>query len=164
MASPSPTASTTASPSPSATPTASASASSDIPAAARERSEKGAEAFVRYFFEQVNVAWQGPQPGLVQSLSQANCEFCTEVEETSVALSRDRSRYAQRAVSVSNFEPQTGAPNGQVFFQVVLTQHAAQVVDEDGTVVRTDKAGLGDSLVGVKWTRQGWRVVGVEVA
>ena len=54
MASPSPTASTTASPSPSAMPTPSASASSDIPAAAREKSEKGAEAFVRYFIEQVS--------------------------------------------------------------------------------------------------------------
>ncbi len=49
---------TSASPSPSASsPSPSASASVDIPAAARVKSDKGAEAFVRYFFDQVNTAW-----------------------------------------------------------------------------------------------------------
>ena len=49
-----------ASPSPSASspsPSASASPSVAIPAAARVKSDKGAEAFVRYFFDQVNAAW-----------------------------------------------------------------------------------------------------------
>ncbi len=56
---------TSASPSASASsPSPSASASVDIPAAARVKSDKGAEAFVRYFFDQVNTAWTnaGSQP------------------------------------------------------------------------------------------------------
>ena len=55
---------TSASPSPSASsPSPSASPSVDIPAAAREKSDKGAEAFVRYFFDQVNLAWTSAGPG-----------------------------------------------------------------------------------------------------
>ena len=46
----------------SSSPTSSPSPSVEIPAAAREKSEKGAEAFVRYFFDQVNVAWTKPEP------------------------------------------------------------------------------------------------------
>ena len=52
---------------PSASPssaTPSPSPSADIPAAARVKSDKGAEAFTRYFFDQVNEAWNdaGPRP------------------------------------------------------------------------------------------------------
>ena len=52
-----------ASPSPSvSSPSPSASPSVEIPAAARVKSEKGAEAFVRYFFDQVNAAWTDSEP------------------------------------------------------------------------------------------------------
>ena len=45
-------------------PSPSVSASVEVPAAAREKTEKGAEAFVRFFFEQVNQAWTDPDPML----------------------------------------------------------------------------------------------------
>ena len=35
------------------------SASVEVPAAAREKTEKGAEAFVRFFFDQVNAGLDG---------------------------------------------------------------------------------------------------------
>ena len=57
---PSPTPSGTvssASPSASGSGSPSPAESSDVPAAAREKTEEGAEAFVTYFFDQVNRGW-----------------------------------------------------------------------------------------------------------
>ena len=43
----------------------------DIPAAAREKTEKGAEAFVRYFFDQVNARMDYARRRLIEALSDA---------------------------------------------------------------------------------------------
>jgi hypothetical protein len=155
--------SASASPSPTS-PSPSASPSSAVPPAAREKSEAGAEAFVRYFFDQVNVAWTEPRPGLIASLSDPACEFCADVEQTSVDLAQQSERYNERAVSLGDVARRAGAPQDQYFFEVLVIQHAAEVVDQRGKVVRTDEAGQGASLVGVKWTQEGWRLLGVEVA
>jgi hypothetical protein len=154
-----------ASPSPSVpSPSPSASPSSAIPAAARVKSDKGAEAFVRYFFDQINASWMGPTPGLVGQVSDQNCQFCAEVEKTTLQLSRDGQRYRERPVSIGSVDPQSGAPANQVIFETVMTQHAANVVDESGRVVRTDEAGRGKSRIGITWTPSGWLMLGVEVA
>ncbi len=54
-------------------PSPSASASVDIPAAAREKSDKGAEAFVRYFFDQVNSRLDHPEPDLIEATATEKC-------------------------------------------------------------------------------------------
>ena len=65
------------SPSPSMTsPSPSVSATVEVPAAAREQTEKGAEAFVRFFFDEVNQAWTKPASGLVAGQSESGCQFC----------------------------------------------------------------------------------------
>ena len=58
-------------PSPSVTsPSPSVSASVEVPAAAREKTEKGAEAFVRFFCRRRSTrAWTSPDPGLIDGLS-----------------------------------------------------------------------------------------------
>ncbi|HWO50714.1 MAG TPA: DUF6318 family protein [Ornithinibacter sp.] len=156
---------TSASPSAStSSPAPSASASVDIPAAARVKSDKGAEAFVRYYFEQINAAWMRPEPGLIANLSDPKCEFCSQVEKTSVQLAKDGQRYRENPVSLGKLSGQTDAPANQVIFAGVITQHPASVVDSSGRVVSTDQAGRGKSRIGLKWTSSGWRMVGVEVA
>jgi hypothetical protein len=156
---------TSASPSPSvSSPSPSASASVEVPAAARVKSEKGAEAFVRYFFDQVNAAWMRPDPVLLEPLSDPKCQFCNEVEKTSRQLAQDGHRYSDSPVSLSQLKREPGAPVDQVIFKTVITQHAANVVDGSGRVISTDQAGRGESRIGVRWTAGGWRMVGVEVA
>src|SRR5918993_149978 len=78
----------------STSPSPSASPSSEIPAAAREKSETGAEAFTRFFFDQVNVAWTEPRPGLIGSLSDPDCQFCAKTEDRAAELERAEERYA----------------------------------------------------------------------
>jgi hypothetical protein len=160
MASPSPTASTTASPSPPATP--SGSASSGIPAAAREKSEKGAEAFVRYFFDQVNVAWTAPRPGVIESLADTSCQFCAKTAQRALELDAKGQRYATDPLNVGALESLKGAPAGDKYFSMRLTQNEAQVIDGFGAVVRTDARKTASFNVGVRWHEKGWKFLEME--
>ena len=162
LASPSPTASTTASPSPSATPTPSGSASSDIPATALEKSEKGAEAFVRYFFDQVNVAWTAPRPGVIESLADSSCRFCAKTARRAMELDAKGQRYATDPLNVGALESLKGAPAGDKYFSMRLTQNEAKVIDGSGAVVRTDARKTGSFNVGVRWHEMGWKFLEME--
>ena len=95
----------TASPTPSGTassssPSASGStspsptASSDVPAAAREKTEKGAEAFVSYFFDQSESALgPRPTPGLIESLQTPDASSCRSLAKTAADLEAKGQRY-----------------------------------------------------------------------
>ena len=68
----------------SSSPTASPSPSVEIPAAAREKSEKGAEAFVRYFFDQVECRLdEAPIRHSSRRSQRPDCEFCDKTEQHS---------------------------------------------------------------------------------
>ncbi len=83
---------TSASPSPSASsPSPSASASVDIPAAARVKSDKGAEAFVRYFFDQVNEGMDDARAHrLIDVNSDSGCKSCASLTETATQAAERR--------------------------------------------------------------------------
>ena len=91
------TPSASASESPSASPSPSTTPSGpDIPAAATKQTDAGAEAFVEYFFEQFNVAWTEPRPGLIASLSDPDCQFCAKAEASGAkTLPTTDERYVQ---------------------------------------------------------------------
>ncbi len=158
----------TATASPSETPTTSVtpspSESSSIPAAARKNTPEGAEAFVRYFFEQYNEAWTKPQVGLISSLSDPMCEFCAKAEDTSVTLSDRGDRYVQSPVSVRGTKWLAGAPEPEAYVFVDLLQNASDVVAKDGSVVHSDAMEPIPSNVAIAWGPGGWRVVAVEEA
>ncbi len=129
-----------ASPSPSASsPSPSASPSVAIPAAARVKSDKGAEAFVRYFFDQVNVAWTTPDPRAIESNSEEGCKSCASLATTAAELKSKGHKYASRPVTVADTKLVPGAPAGQKYFETDLQQHRVDVVDPSGRVVLTDE-------------------------
>jgi len=154
---------TSASPSASASsPSPSASASVDIPAAARVKSDKGAEAFVRYFFDQVNTAWTEPRPGLIAALSTGSCDFCATTEQAAQGLAEAGQKYSSKPVSVRGVDALAGAPSGQLYLYVDMVQNHADIVDAAGKVVATDKRKLIPSNVAVLWSDGAWQMHAVE--
>lgn len=151
----SPSASVTASPSP--------SASSTVPAAAREKSEKGAEAFVRFFFDELNRAWTTPAIGVVSALSDGGCQFCTKSEADARSLVDRGQRYSSKPVEVIRATAMTGAaPEGQIFLRTELRQNRSDVVDASGSVISTDAQKLVTLVSGVIWANGAWRMYEVE--
>jgi hypothetical protein len=153
-------ASPSASPSASATP--STSETSSIPAAAREKTPQGAEAFVQYFFSTYNDAWTLVRPGAIAALSHPECEFCRKAEDTTRTLASRGDRYNKPPVTVRKTQALSGAPEPQSYVYVDLVQNKSSVVAADGSTVHNDAKKAIPSNVVLTWTVEGWRVLAVE--
>ncbi|WP_367616051.1 DUF6318 family protein [Phycicoccus avicenniae] len=162
----SPSASPTASESPSDSPSPSPSPSetSDVPAAAREQTPEGAEAFASYYMDVLNQAMTSAEPDGPEALSADSCRFCGRALETVRQLSSDNQVYEEAPARLENLRPGGDAPQDQVFIRARLVQVGANVLDDDGEVVSTDQSGTAEVLVGVGWTDDGWRLLDVESA
>lgn len=135
-----------------------------VPQAARQRTPAGAEAFVRFYFTQLNVALMTANPEAIRSLSASGCRFCSQNMENAVEMATKGEHYASEPVALSDLRPAPGAPPGQMFISVRIVQSGAAVVSDAGAEIRRDDTASGESLVGVGWTATGWRLLDVEVA
>ena len=127
------TASGTSSSPPSSTPPATSSGTSDaaattttavqIPEAARAHTEAGAEAFVRFFMEQANAAWVQPNASLLPPLSDAGCLSCKDIQATALSLVNNGEHYLSDPVTVTAVTAFGGAPKGQQYVRLFMTQH-----------------------------------------
>lgn len=158
--SPSVTASS-ASPSASAPASPSPSASGDLPAAAREKTEKGAEAFVAHFFAQVNAAWMTAEPSHIRGNSEPECKSCAALAETATELQGQGRRYAAEPIDVRGITATSGAPQGQQFVQADLVQNEVDILDAKGSVVGTDKKADFQRTVALIWVGDRWLVYDV---
>jgi hypothetical protein len=142
-------------------PTPSQSPSVEIPAAAREKSEKGAEAFVRYFFDQVNAAWTTPDPILIEQLSDAGCKSCAALISTARDLKSKSQRYDSPPISIRSVAAVPGAPGSQQYIEAKLIQNATDVINADGAVVLSDRKSPFDRTVALRWRGGRWLVYDV---
>lgn len=133
---------TTAAPSTTASsPTATASPKTDpnIPAAARAHTIAGAEAFVRYFFERLNIAWTRPRAGILSPLCQTTAIACTQFERDANRLAQERHHYNGNPVTITfiGVLDATDANKFEVLANVV--QERRSEVDAAGKIYVTDK-------------------------
>ena len=142
---PPPTSSTTSSvsttrstpPSSSSTTASSATATVDIPVAARAQTPEGAEAFVKFFMDEVSRAWTKPIAGLIPPLGEPGCIACKSFEDTAKDLVAKSQRYESRPSTTLSANAVDGGPRRMV--HVVLQQHEVDIVDSAGNTVLTDK-------------------------
>ncbi len=149
----------TASPTTTAPPTASPTTDPNIPAAARAHTPAGAEAFVRYFYSQLNIAWGKPQAGLISGLSAMTCKTCAALEGSAVELASKRQHYAGEVFAV-----ETVGATGESEVLVTGEQPEGAVIDINGSVVRSKaKAEKAKFIVTLAWSPGGWRVLEMKV-
>ena len=110
----------------------------DLPPEARKHTPEGAEAFVRFYLDQINVAWTTPKAGIISRLSDPSCQSCASFEDTAAQLSKDGQRYAATPSTFTTVKAYGGAPAGQQLVRVVGTQHKVDIVNASGRVVKTD--------------------------
>lgn len=101
-----PVGSVTASGSPTASPSSSGPSSSGtgspraVPVAATKKTSAGAEAFARYYIDQVNQSWMVPDPSLLDGLATATCTTCVNFRDTATSVLRERQHYTSAPLSV----------------------------------------------------------------
>ncbi|WP_457253100.1 hypothetical protein [Pedococcus sp. P5_B7] len=110
-----------------------------IPEAARAHTEAGAEAFVRFFLEQVNVAWTRPQSGLLPPLGDSGCLSCKGFEMEATELVAEHHRYAKAPALFTKVTAFGGVTKeGRRRVRIIGVQQRVDIVDRSGKVVSTD--------------------------
>ncbi|MHB8185903.1 MAG: DUF6318 family protein [Dermatophilaceae bacterium] len=145
---------TTAAPS---TTTSSPTTDPNIPAAARAHTPAGAEAFVRYFYDQVNLAWATPKPGVLPRLCTASSKSCASFEATAVQLEAAGNHYDGLPVTTLSVTA-LDAPAGRQSVLYKGRQERRNVVDASGRVISTDEEKSVSFEAALEWTPAGWKV------
>jgi hypothetical protein len=135
----------------------------NIPAAARAHTPTGAEAFVRYFHDQLNVAWGQPRAGLLAPLSLPGCKTCRTAEDTAGSMVPKHQRMRGDTVRIESVNAGSREQNGDQTVVVTGAQLQTSVVDARGRKVRDIPADKLRLLATTRWTATGWRMSEIKV-
>jgi hypothetical protein len=141
---------------PSTTTTSATTSPVKLPPEATKHTEKGAEAFVRFYIDQLNEAWTRPDSKRLPPLSDPDCIACKSLQETAVSLAQKREKYASNPVTVTKVVPVGKSPKGIQLVRLFMDQHKVNVLDSSGKVVLTDQAKELSRTVGVTWKGDSW--------
>jgi Family of unknown function (DUF6318) len=174
--SPAPTTSATSDPSPSPTPTPSAvykpaDASGPaqnvpvpvLPEVARTETKEGLEAFAKYWFEQVNYAYETGNISGVEGLTSPNCEFCSNITSSLTTNYQEGRWLAGGHISVpaasTTFER---GPDGNYHVILQLQQETITYYQPGGGEFRTaTKPSNSGNVLLVGFESGTWRVNGL---
>ncbi len=123
---------------------------------------KGAEVFVRYFWDVFNYTYATGDTKLLRSISDSACKFCGSVANDVDSLSRRGARTEGALVTLHEVVAPPANPHQGFPVSSLVSQQAGKVVAADGTVEGQSPAQRRQrSDVRVRWVKDGWRMVGV---
>ena len=114
---------------------------------------------MRFYIDQLNLAWTSPRSGLLPPLSDPGCKSCAAFERTARGLVSAGHRYSTTPVSVTSVNAYGGAPAGEQLLRLRGVQNRDDIVDRSGRTVSTDRLEpiVWDVLLG--WEEGAWRVL-----
>ena len=148
------------SPTPIPTKSSSSPSATGMPAAAKVKSEAGAIAFVKYYFDQVAIAWTVPNPDALDGLSHEDCITCADYRENAASLQKAKERYRSAPATVVSLK-HMNSPSGHMQLEMRLRQNATQQLSLDGQVVKSFSQATGTFIVDLVWTQGGWKLWGI---
>lgn len=131
-----------------------------IPAAAREDSIEGAQAFVTYFVGLANDSWTRPDPSLLIPLTDPACKTCAAFIQTARDYQAAGRRYVGTPFEISNAQGTYWQP-GTATVHALGRQPAGAVVDSAGVTVQSVPAAEGGLVYRLAYDR-GWRVSSIK--
>lgn len=164
---PTPTASSN-SPSPSASassasPSASASTSSAVPAAARERTEAGAIAFLTFYFDVVNDGYQDPaKPPDLFAYADKDCVSCKKAQAHFAEYAKGGWSVKQDLLRVVGPSMATKATDPKVIINCTLEEAAVPLFKDGRPTKEATKASAGSRGVALKWVNDSWQIFDIE--
>lgn len=147
-------------------PTASAGTSSPgspspapLPAAAREHTPKGAEAFVRHFLAEYNRAVTTPAPGLLRPMSLPSCKTCAGLEDDVTALIKDGEKYLVAPVRIDAVTCVVCAPAEPTWIvDSWLFSRPAKIANSAGVVMQITESSSDLLDFSLQWKSGQWTV------
>jgi len=154
--------SSASSPTTTAPPTASPTTDPNIPVAARAHTPAGAEAFVRYFYYQLNVAWSTPKSGLVSVLSLPTCKTCANFEAEAKRSATKKERIIGESVVLDTVSTSDATNLAKLTVLAIGYQPKTVVVDTSGKTVETVQRERVRTLVTAQWGANGWLIAEIQ--
>jgi len=157
--------STTSSPTASTSRSGSSSPGVDpnIPAAARAHTQKGAEAFARYYVEQINSLNQHPEKGKLERLFKSSCGSCKNFAGSIDYLVDHDQHYTGPIFRILSVESGAENENGFADVFVAADQLPINIVSSSGAVVDTTKPLGGILVVALTWESRGWEITAAAI-
>ncbi|MCG7321127.1 DUF6318 family protein [Arsenicicoccus bolidensis] len=138
--------------------TATSAAAPTIPAAARAHTPEGAEAFTRYFIDQVNVAWTTPKTGLISALSLPTCKSCARLEQDARRLADAGARVASPMLEVNDTIPAEDNATKATIVVAQVTENPKATLQGDQTTQPTRRPTSSKRAFELTQRSDGWRV------
>ena len=135
----------------------------NIPAAARAHTPAGAEAFIRYFYSQLNVAWTAPRAGILSPLCQASAVACTANERTATRLAKEGHRYNGNPITVESIGTLDGASTNEIGVLANVVQERRSEIDPAGKTYVTDERKNLRLHFELLYTGQAWSVASTKL-
>ncbi|MDN5795203.1 MAG: DUF6318 family protein [Intrasporangium sp.] len=133
-----------------------------IPKEAQAETPKGAEAFVRFYFDQLNAAFREGDPGLVEGLTTQECIVCNAMLEGVKDVRAKQQRYDSDLITVKSASVMDFvSSNRRVLVQA--KQNPVRVLDAKGGIVETAPKGSGSYVVSLEHEGH-WRVTRLQEA
>jgi hypothetical protein len=149
---------TSAAPTPNSPTPATPTKDPNIPAAALAHTSAGAEAFVRYFYSQLNLAWSKPQAGLISRLSETTCKTCANFErEATKSVTKDE-RVVGQSIILGTVKTSDVTNPDKLTVVTIGHQPKTVVVNAKGNIVQELKQERVRTSVTVQWVDKAWRL------
>lgn len=133
-----------------------------IPKEARPETPEGAEAFVRFYFSQLNRAFRVADPSAVNGLAGDSCAICTSMLQGVKDVRSKQRHYASDLITVQSVRVMDFVSDSRrVLAQV--RQNEVRVLNPKGAVVQTIPAGSGSYVFTLNHLGH-WQVVRVQKA
>ena len=146
------------------TPTATG-ARANIPEAAMKNTNAGAEAFVRYYSDQLNLAYRKGSPAPIDGLGTKNCEFCNLFISELRAIEKRGTHYESRVHDLKIIGTGPAKRASDITVVTEITELDSRQVYSTGRVYKVDKGEPPLRLFEVvRWTADGWRLLEVSKA
>jgi hypothetical protein len=135
----------------------------ELPEAAKAETKEGLEAFARYWFAQLNFAYETGRIVGVESVTSPNCEFCSNITR-SLAKNYENERWlvGGRIETPSVTTAFEGHPDGQHQVIVQVRQAVISYYDASGKEFRapTPASDTGNVMV-IAFNSGSWQLLGL---
>lgn len=132
-----------------------------LPDAAKQKTTAGAIAFVKFYVDVINTAYQESRPGILEPLALSSCKTCDLWEQSVVTYSGKGQRADGPIYRNGGFyvaaDLLANTP-ASVHVGAKFASTIVRLVDAEGTVVKTESASEPKMVFPVVWTSSGWRI------
>ncbi|XVX20411.1 DUF6318 family protein [Actinomycetota bacterium] len=133
-----------------------------LPAAAKEHSDKGAEAFARFYASQVSKSLVTNDAQTVSHYATSTCKGCSAIATAVEGQAKTGQHVADDRLSVKLSQVLDPDGSGQTRVDLLVTERATRMVNPDGSSEEMPKAN-GNIRVAATWTNDGWRVAAFDL-